>query len=176
MNRRSLLTQLSASLVLVSLEGCSSSEAEIVRYAVIAGTAAASIGQIVSLKNPELGERIINSANALVAAAERWEMDTGLEGHLVQALNALKDILETIPSDAAGQAVVLIPIAIAAIQSIFILLVKQTGKGIAQSKTEGPYKPAALPHRFGHMPHKDFEDAWNAQVQQNHIPDVITFP
>lgn len=161
----------------ITLTGCFTSEGEIVRYAVVAGTAAVSIGQVISVAIPPLGAQIIATGNALIAAAEAWQIGAGTEGQLINALTALKLILESIPIAGAGLVAALLPIAIAAINSIFSLLGKDETQEQVRAFNAAPntWPPATIPHHFGDTPVTDFEKEWDKVVSEKHIVGAVNF-
>lgn len=164
-----LFTSVATSL---SLTGCQSSEDEIVRYAIIAGTAAVSIGTLLKDKNPSLGEQIVASANAVIASASEWQLGGGTEALLVNALNSLLNILNTIPHDTAGAVAALIPIAVAAIKSIFVLLEKKDPQIVATiSPQRDVWPPATIEHKWGHTPESDFKAEWNSKAKD--VPGAV---
>ena len=172
MNRRKFLFLAAAAF---PQQADCTTQSQVIQYAVEVGTAAASIGTAVRQRSQELGDQTIGAANALIAAAERWKIE-GLAGALINALNTLRAILESIPYDVAATVAALIPIVIAAIETIFALFVKATGKGVTQAAdNQSIWHPAQIPHHFGHSEEKDFRDFWNQTVASQHITGVLTF-
>ena len=134
--RKNIGCCLAGALALLSFGGCTISERQIVSYAVIAATAGSSIGAIIKQSNPPLGEQIQRSSDAVVIAAEEWEHGNGTQGTLVSSLNALMHVLQSIPSDQAQGVAALLPIAIAAIRSIFAIM---GIAGNAKGESEGAF-------------------------------------
>ena len=56
------------------MDGCESTEARIVDYCRIAAIAAVSIGTLIKPNNPQLGEQIVNTANAVIVAAAPFDI------------------------------------------------------------------------------------------------------
>jgi len=152
------------------LAGCVS-ESDIIQYARILSVAAGSIGQIIERTQEVLGHRIRVTADAVMDAINRWQYDGGTVGVVINALNALKILLETIPGNVASTVAALIPIALAAIQAIFALLPPTPGPEPPSEPIV--WHPGHIPHHFGYAPDKDFRVCWNAAARN--VQNAVIF-
>jgi hypothetical protein len=160
MNRRDFGKQAAAAALAASIAGCGVSTIE--GYINAVDTAVTGVLNLIG--DSALAAEIQAAVNAVNAALTNWKSGT-IPQEVIEALNALQAVLDTLPLSSKLTAAV--GLAIAAIDAILTL----AGAERVKPNALAPTKPRV--HQMPTQPlktHREFAKAWNKAIDEAGLP------